>query len=77
MTSAASKTGGAKKGGVTISAGVDAKKKNAAKSSKAFFENLQTRVGDDKEAKKAKKIKKGGGGGGGGGKDKTAKKLKL
>jgi len=77
LTSAASKTGGAKKGGVTISAGVDAKKKNAAKSSKAFFENLQTRVGDDKEAKKAKKIKKGGGGGGGGGKDKTAKKLKL
>ena len=77
MTSAASKTGDAKKGGVTISAGVDAKKKNAAKSSKAFFENLQTRVGDDKEAKKAKKIKKGGGGGGGGGKDKTAKKLKL
>ena len=60
------------KNGVAITAGVDAKK-SAAKSSKAFFENLQTRVGDDKVARKEKKAKKSKKEGG----DKTAKNLKL
>ena len=61
------------KGGISITAGVDAKKKTA-KSSQAFFENLQTRVGDDKVARKEKKKKKGGGAGGG---EKLVKQLKL
>lgn len=68
-----------KGGGIKISTGVDANKK-AAKSSKAFFDNLQTRVTDAKEAKKTKKSKKTGTSGnetGAGGGDKTAKSLKL
>jgi len=63
-----------KVGGLSVSAAVESNKK-AAKSSKAFFDNLQTRVTDAKESKKAKKSKKAGGGGGDG--EKTAKKLKL